>query len=252
MSSLSASWQRIYSTLTVDKSSNHTQSVNRPTSNSSATTSFWSTTTQFSNFISSLMWSSYKDTRYIASDRTPWKTPSYPIVVDADYIENTASSIVAWRRLHRRHLFWCIVVLSSNGSIRQNIYKFVCSLTRKDDHPVDAVQGNSRCFIWVSYGARKYTVWAECRVLVCYCRWQNCAALNEVCHEFSYNFTYLRFCNLVLMLSRFWLCGHMQETPQWLIRAGIRMTVNWFNCWVSLSGKFECGCEQVNVKGSHP
>jgi hypothetical protein len=47
-SSLSVPRQRIYNTLIVNKSSNHTLSLH------TSTTNFWSTTTQFSNSISSL------------------------------------------------------------------------------------------------------------------------------------------------------------------------------------------------------
>jgi hypothetical protein len=32
--------------------------------------------------------------------------------------------------------------------------------------PVNAVYGNSRCLLWEPYGIHRYTVWAECRVLV--------------------------------------------------------------------------------------
>jgi hypothetical protein len=51
-SSLCVSCQRIYDILNVDKSSNNTLSIPRPTYNSSSTT-----TTQFSNATSSLIWS---------------------------------------------------------------------------------------------------------------------------------------------------------------------------------------------------
>jgi hypothetical protein len=33
--------------------------------------------------------------------------------------------------------------------------------------PVNAVWGNSRCLLWEPYGTHKYTLWAQCRVLVC-------------------------------------------------------------------------------------
>jgi hypothetical protein len=32
--------------------------------------------------------------------------------------------------------------------------------------PVNAVWGNSRCLLWDPYGTQRYSVWAECRVLV--------------------------------------------------------------------------------------
>jgi hypothetical protein len=34
-------------------------------------------------------------------------------------------------------------------------------------HPVNGVWGNSHCLLWEPYGTHKYTVWAECGVLVC-------------------------------------------------------------------------------------
>jgi hypothetical protein len=33
--------------------------------------------------------------------------------------------------------------------------------------PVNPVWGNSRCLLGEPYGTHRYTVWAECRVLVC-------------------------------------------------------------------------------------
>jgi hypothetical protein len=33
--------------------------------------------------------------------------------------------------------------------------------------PVNAVWGNSHWLVWEPYGTHRYTVWAECRVLVC-------------------------------------------------------------------------------------
>jgi hypothetical protein len=53
-SSLSVSWQRIYNTLTLTKSSKHTLCLHRPSYNSSSGTNFWATTTQSSNSISGL------------------------------------------------------------------------------------------------------------------------------------------------------------------------------------------------------
>jgi hypothetical protein len=54
-----------------------------------------------------------------------------------------------------------------------NIYKFSVYLTGNTlrlhykAQPVNAIWGNSRCLLREPYGTHKYTVWAECRVLVC-------------------------------------------------------------------------------------
>jgi hypothetical protein len=53
----------------------------------------------------------------------------------------------------------------------RNIYKSSPYLTgntlrlRYKAQPVNAVWGNSHCFLWEPHGTHKYTVWAECRVL---------------------------------------------------------------------------------------
>jgi hypothetical protein len=38
---------------------------------------------------------------------------------------------------------------------------------RYEAQPVNAVYGNSHCLLREPYGTHKYTLWAECRVLVC-------------------------------------------------------------------------------------
>jgi hypothetical protein len=56
--------------------------------------------------------------------------------------------------------------------ILNSIYKFSSYLTENilcllyKDQSVNAVRGNNRC-LWEPYGTHKYTLGAECRVLVC-------------------------------------------------------------------------------------
>jgi hypothetical protein len=57
--------------------------------------------------------------------------------------------------------------------IHNYIYKFSSYLTGNTLHlrykvqPVNVVWGNSRCLLWEPYGTHRYTLWAECRVLMC-------------------------------------------------------------------------------------
>jgi hypothetical protein len=71
------------------------------------------------------------------------------------------------------------LILSSNLRLRatsglflsgfrtQVIYIFSTFRCVCKAQPVNAVWGNSRCLLWEPYGTHRYTVWAECRVLVC-------------------------------------------------------------------------------------
>jgi hypothetical protein len=58
-------------------------------------------------------------------------------------------------------------------SLLNDIYKSSPYLTgntsrhRYKAQPVNTAWGNSRCLLWEPYGTHRYTVWAECRVLVC-------------------------------------------------------------------------------------
>jgi hypothetical protein len=108
------------------KSSNHTLSLHRPTSNSSSTTNFhlrrlnshsvdclsipilltlFNSQFQFSfsTYSSQLSWYS-RCTDHI-------ENTGHLLLLGADYTENTASSIVAWRRSHRKHSSYCRVLL---------------------------------------------------------------------------------------------------------------------------------------------
>jgi hypothetical protein len=91
-SSLSVSWQRIYSTLTVNKSSNHTLSFHRLTSSSSSTTRTnypWiSPTDNWTEFLFPYS--------LIPSRDGPGIENTAPILLRGpDHVENTASSIAA-------------------------------------------------------------------------------------------------------------------------------------------------------------
>jgi hypothetical protein len=58
------------------------------------------------------IYSKYKETSYITAARTKAQKTQPPILLlDADHTQNTASSIVAWSKPHRRHSSYCRVLL---------------------------------------------------------------------------------------------------------------------------------------------
>jgi hypothetical protein len=74
-------------------------------------------------------------------------------------------------------IYFTIIIIFNNPLrtefLYNYIYKFSPYLTgntlrlRYKAQPVNAVWRNSRCLLWEPYGTHKYTLWAECRGLVC-------------------------------------------------------------------------------------
>jgi hypothetical protein len=101
-SSLAVSWQRIYNTLTVNKSYNHTLSLHRLTSNFSSTTNFpWLSPTDNGT----IFLFPYSVISYRHGPRT--ENTATLLLRGADYIENTYP--VALCGLHRISFYSCIV-----------------------------------------------------------------------------------------------------------------------------------------------
>jgi hypothetical protein len=91
----------------------------------------------------------------------------------ADFQRTTRRYFPEDRTLHNRFekLKWYNPLKTE--FLLNNIWRFSSYITgntlrlRYKAQTVNAVWGNSRCLLWDPYGTQRYTVWAECRVLVC-------------------------------------------------------------------------------------